>query len=147
MAIEVREKAIGSSNYMVTQMTARRALRVKAKLFKLLGPALGKMLSAKEEFGDHLAKVAKLIIENLDERDFENLILEMMQGVRTNGIEITPEIFDMEFAGNLGSLYQLLWFILEVNYQSFFDQSGIGNLFKESDPQEKASTKKIFTKK
>jgi hypothetical protein len=45
MTIIAVDKSIGGENYTITQMTARRALRMKARLFKLLGPAISEILA------------------------------------------------------------------------------------------------------
>lgn len=41
--IETREKHINGSVYSCTQLPARRALRMKAKLLRIFGPALAQL--------------------------------------------------------------------------------------------------------
>ncbi len=41
--IETREKQIHGAVYSVTQLPARRALRLKARLLRLFGPALAQL--------------------------------------------------------------------------------------------------------
>src|SRR5271169_181187 len=42
--IETKEKQIGDANYSVTQLPARRALKLKNKLIKMFGTAIAQLL-------------------------------------------------------------------------------------------------------
>lgn len=149
MAIQTREKEIEGAVYTVTQLTARRALRLKAKLIKMLGPVVAQIFitasekSADIEKKDNIVKAIELLGGNLDEISFENIIVELLQGVRKDGVELQPAIIDLEFAGDLVTLYKVIWFVLEANYGSFFTMLGIGSEFPESHPAQ-AGTKKTF---
>ena len=175
MAIQTKEKTIGEHNYAVTQLPARRALRMKAKLIKLFGPGLAQFLMTsqeseeklpaemtkeeKEQFDatstvDHyrikdmrksaIVRGVQLLVSSLDDKTFDELCVELLQGVRRDGVELTPQLIDMSFAGDLTSLYAVIFFVLEVNYADFFAFSGIGNQLMGSSPQEQ-DTKKNYT--
>jgi hypothetical protein len=135
--IETREKIIDGATYTVTQLPARRAIRLKAKLIKTFGSFLlgsdGKNLQA--------------ICESLDENQFEALCMEMLQGVRKNGVELTPAKFDLEFAGDIAGVYKLLLFVVEVNYANFFSMFGIGLPSFSEEQVPTNVTKKTFTGK
>lgn len=135
--IETREKIIDGATYMVTQLPARRALRLKAKLVKLFG---GLFMAS-----DSL----QTVFATLDENQFEALCMEMMQGVRKNGVELTPATFDLEFAGDMAGVYKLLLFIIEVNYANFFSMLGIGipSFSEETPPAQEPVTRRTFTRK
>lgn len=139
--IETLDKEINGSVYTVTQMTAIRALKMQARLFKLLGPAASAIFIAAAKDVDSADNSIPLAISHLgnqlDEKTFENLVLDLMAGVRKDGMELKKELIDMEFAGNLNTLYLVLQFILEVNYADFFQDGGI---FKAILPEKKAST-------
>lgn len=135
--IETQEKEIDGAIYTVTQLTARRALRLKARLFKGLGPFF--MNSDPSAF--------QAICQTIDENLFESLCLEMIQGVRKNGVELTPATFDLEFAGDMAGLYKLLLFVVEVNFSNFFTMLGIGLPSFPEDQTPTPDTKKTYTRK
>ena len=153
--IQTKEKTINGAKYSVTQMTARKALRMKAKLLRLFGPSLAQIfLPSKDKPMDGMAfskdeavKALQNLVCELQEDDFEKLCMELLVGVRKEGMELTEQIIDLEFAGDLASLFQVVWFVLEVNFASFFGESGIGSLFEAPIPPKQTSTKKGSAKK
>lgn len=175
--IETKEKTIGNAVYTVTQLPARRALKLKAKLVKMFGPALTQIFLTSQDVEekrpdemttDELAnqlsvsavdkykiqdmrkgsvvRGVQLLVANLDEKTFDELCMELLQGVRRDGSEMTAGMVDQVFAGDLSSLYAVLFFVLEVNYADFFGLSGIGSLSQGLNPQEQ-DTKKTYTYK
>jgi hypothetical protein len=135
--IETREKIIDGATYSVTQLPARRALRLKAKLIKTFGSF----------FVSADSSALQSMFQSLDENLFESLCMEMIQGVRKNGVELTPATFDLEFAGDMASLYKLLLFVVEVNFANFFSMLGIGIPSFSEEPIQTNVTKKTFTGK
>lgn len=94
---------------------------------------------------ENVVKAIEILSAHLNENEFESLVCEILQCVRKDGIELVPAIIDMEFAGDFDSLYQVLWFVLEVNFASFFSMLGIGS--QSQDPQaNQVATKKTFTR-
>ncbi len=134
--IDTREKVIDGAVYTVTQLPARRALRLKAKLIKTFGSLL---------LGDH--SNFQSICQSLDENQFEAICMEMLQGVRKNGVELNPATFDLEFAGDMAGVYKLLLFVIEVNYANFFTMFGIGLPSFSEDQIPNHVTRKTFTGK
>jgi hypothetical protein len=141
--IQTKEKQIKGAVYSVTQLPARRALRLKAKLLRLFGPALVQLFlpggTNESMSGLPFSKTeAVLAVESLmaqlDDKTFENLVMELCQGVRKDGMELTESVIDIEFAGDLGTLMQVLWFVIDCNFGSFFGESGIGRLFGATAP-------------
>ncbi len=127
--IKAEDKVINGSTYTVTQMTARKALAMQAKLMKLIGPSAGVMLSQSgksiTEAEQCLPQAILMLVNQLDEKTFDSLVMELMQGVRKDNFELTPQVLDMEFAGNLNTLFLVLQFVLEVNFGDFFLPGGI----------------------
>ena len=125
--IETKEKVIGDSNYMVTQMTALRAVKMQARIIKLLGPSFAAMVSATDKSNPDscLPFAISLLTEKLDEKSFESLVLDLMQGVRKDGAELSRADIDLEFAGKLNELFLVMQFVLEVNFSDFFQEGGI----------------------
>lgn len=148
--IETQEKIIDGATYSVTQFPARRALRLKARLMKLFGPVLAQLFVAatsKTQDNNDFVKAIEILGDHIDENTFESLCMELMVGVRKNGHELTPATIDLEFAGDIATLYQVLWFVIEVNFANFFSLIGIGSQFQADEPRHQADTKKIFTRK
>ena len=145
------EKTINGSTYSVTQLPARRALKLKARLLKVFGPSLAQMVFTRENESpldqENVVKAITLLVNQLDDATFERLTVEILQGVRKGGMELTESLIDSEFAGDLGTLFLVLGFVMEVNYGSFFAQSGIGNPFKAPEPQQPTNTIKTYIKK
>lgn len=127
--IETFEKKIGENSYMITQLPARRALKLQAKLFKMIGPAIGAMISVDEKNSDSLKemtpKALQMLADNIDDKTFDSLVLEILQGVRKNGSEITDKTIDLQFAGSLNELFMLIKEVVEVNFGDFFREGGI----------------------
>lgn len=124
--IETKEKTIGDSVYSVTQMPAIRAVRMQARLLRLVGPSFGALIGSDPKNPDSSIPLAvSLLADKLDETTFEKLVLELMTGVRKDGAELTRGKIDLDFAGNLNDLYRVIQFILEVNFSDFFQEGGI----------------------
>ena len=150
--IETKEKYIDGANYTVTQLPARRALRLKTKLLKLFGPVLAQVfITATEQGTDDqkkrdLVTAVEILSSSINENEYESLIIELLNGVRKNGVELTPPTIDLEFAGDMESLYHLLWFVVEVNFANFFSMLGIGSLFSQEANTQKVDTKKTYSR-
>lgn len=121
--IETEEKEICGSIYLVTQMPAMRALKMQARLLRLIGPSFGAMIASGEDSSIPVA--INLLAEKLDENTYEKIILDLLQGVRKDGVELTKGFIDLAFAGNLNELYRVIQFVLEVNFADFFQEGGI----------------------
>lgn len=134
--IETLTKNINGSSYSVTQLTARRALRLQAKLIKLLGPSVSLFVSSYEsEASEVFPKAINLLASQIDENEFENLVMDIIQGVRKDGVELTPSIIDLEFAGKINSLCKVLGYVLEVNFGDFLEPEGIIGQLLKKNPQ------------
>ena len=125
--IETKDKVIGESNYSVTQMPAMRAVKLQAKLLKLVGPSFAAMVASgdKENPDSCLPLAVGLLVDKLNADELEKLVLELCTGVRKDGAELTKSKIDLDFAGNLNELYLVLQFVLEANFSDFFQEGGI----------------------
>ena len=126
--ISVKEKEIDGEKYAVTQMTARQALKMQAKLIKLLGPCVSEAVAvafSKEKKEDGLSKVIIALANQLDEKTFDGIVFELIQGVRKNGMELREGEINLEFAGALNTLFKVIGFVLEANYSDFLAEGGI----------------------
>lgn len=141
--IESTEKVIGDHTYTITQLPARRALRLQAKLLKLLSPCISVIISeaikeAKEK-GISLSDVSdksipsaiQYLSSGLEENTFEDLICDMLPCVRVDGKELTVQLMDVLFAGSLNQLFLLMKEVLEANFKDFFQEGSILLALKE----------------
>ena len=149
--IQTKEKFIEGSTYLVTQLPARRAIRLKAKLIKMFGPVFAQVLITSTDATSDFEKKVDIVraIEilscQIEENSFENIVMELLNGVRKDGVELNQATIDMEFAGDMGTLYQVIWFVIEVNFANFFSLLGI-NIGNQSSKEEsqKEDTRKIY---
>lgn len=144
--IQTKEKTIDGKLIAVTQFPARHGFKIKARLAKLLGPALasaaaavqggnkGSLLEADVDIAALGAAVSTLVA-SLDSDSTLDLVMGMLTSTRMDGKEVTDSVFDMEFAGNYATLYKVLAFVVEVNYGDFFGKGGIGNLVDKVSPK------------
>lgn len=130
MAIETQSKLIDGVEYSVTQLPARRALKLKAKLIKSFGSVFASFISNGKD-PDNLAKAIQLFSQSIDENQFESIIVELLSTARKRGHELTPSTIDTEFAGDIAGIYKVSAYVIEVNYANFFTMMGIGSLFQE----------------
>lgn len=168
--IETREREIEGKVFMVTQLPARRALKLQGKLIKTFGTTVAQfMLLSKDEEEDEkkindgtthavsavdkatideikknsVVKMMQLLASSIQVETFEQIASELMMGVRMDGIELNDALIDREFAGNLSLMYQVIWFVLEVNFGDFFAQGGIGSHLSSLSPPD-SNTKKTY---
>ena len=151
--IETREKLIDGATYSVTQLPARRALKLKAKLIKLFGPVLAQFfITVTEKNGEDqkksdLVRAVEILGSSIDENSFESLVVELLNGVRKNGMELTPATIDIEFAGDMAGIYQVCLFVIEVNFSNFLALIGIGSQSNSEIPMPKTDMRKTYAKK
>lgn len=140
--IQTKDKTIGDSVYSVTQMPGLTALRMQSKLMRILGPSFAQMVSSAgtKNLDAGFAPAVSLLVNQLDPDTFETLVKDLMKGVRKNGQEITAGILNLDFAGNLNELFQVLQFVLEVNYSDFFQEGGILKILIDLLPKEDQPT-------
>ena len=127
-------REIEGHTWVVTPFPGRPANKYKARLLKMIGPALSELLPAIGSLADAvkgkgdvnpdamiamLPRVVASLANHVDEDLFVDTQVELMSQSTRDGQQVTPELFDIEFVGNDLELYQALWFILEVNYPDF----------------------------
>ncbi len=120
MAIGQKLVTIKGTEYMLTHIQAGRGVVLMKHLSKLLGPAIGKMVTPEGEDVD-VSAIIDAVLDNLDNVDIEELCRRLMTGATRNNMAIN---FDMEFAGEYDKLYELLKAIVEFNFGSVFQLFG-----------------------
>ena len=133
--IETKTKQIDERSVSVTQFPARKGLKIKLRLAKMIAPGLASAagitkdgLESDVDFKVLAYAVGQLVNSLGNDATVDFIAKELMQGARLDDKEITESVFDMEFAGDYGLLYKIIGFILEVNYGSFFENLNIGSL-------------------
>lgn len=126
--IEIGEK---SYKVVVTAFPARRAIKMQIKIARLITPLLANIdTSDKSEITKSLnsGTIASALKGSLDEDKIEKLILELLETTTVDNQVIGKgnEVhFDMLFAGELGLLFDVIKFVVEVNFSSFLEKLGI----------------------
>lgn len=139
MAVQTIDRMIGTVSYKVTQFPARTGLKLKTELIKLLAPSLMSVSGLDKNIENiNIGNIIGALCDKLDEDHVENLVLRLLACTRREGKEVVP-IFDDVYAGNYGELFNALKLVIEVNFASFFQQLGIGNL--KENIQEVTKTK------
>ena len=140
--IKTEEKKIDDMEVAVTQFPARFGFKMQARLLKVFGPVIGKMLGGADlKKGadadvnlDKLSEAIELLFKSMDEDGAMKLIMDLLQSTRINGQEVNDSSFDSIFPGKYSTLFKIVGYVLEVNYGSFFGESSIGKMVKSVVP-------------
>ena len=118
MPLETQQQVINGRTYSVTQLPAMRALRLLARLGKVVGPALASGMEA------NVSAAAGLLFERLDEAEMEYLVKQLLQGVvvAEDGKQRDMLVgFDVAYGGAmLVEVFEVLRFALEVQFGPTF---------------------------
>ena len=154
MAIQTQHKEIDGHKYSVTTFNGLEGVKVKAILMRHLGPSLFSLgmlgVGSKKNFTEMdidplvMTKLFEDLFTRLDENQYATFILRLLSCTLRDNVAIDEELFKAAFAAEYGTLYKVLFFVLEVNYKkSFFGEGGIGNFLKGVQnlmPQDNGST-------
>jgi hypothetical protein len=145
---------IDGVTFQVAPFMAVEGLRLKAHLVRTFGPTIGELLGgidgtkvgsiADMSLGNSgVAKGLEKLLEQLTEDAFEalvkrllaNVIATWQEGGKSRSIHFGQDFetaMQVVFLGRLFSIYELIIFVLKVNYPDFFDKvvSGIGRKMK-----------------
>jgi hypothetical protein len=136
--------------FQVAPFMAVEGLRLKAHLVRTFGPAFGELLGGidGQKIGsigdislgsDGIARALEKLLEQLDEDKFEALVKRLLinviaiwpEGGKSRSVSFGQDFeaaMQLVFLGRLFSIYELIIFVLKVNYPDFFSKvvSGIG---------------------
>lgn len=133
-----REKfttVIDGDRYEMTLLGATQGIRLFHRLFRMFGPAFGRVMDSVGEGNDLLsvdlssnAAVAGLqtIATSVSEADLDHLVdtLKKQTQVGPDGADkLMPlaGVFELHFSGRLGSMFKWLGWGLKVQYGNFLD--------------------------
>jgi hypothetical protein len=134
-----REKQLEGNLVSVVPFTARKGLNLQLRLVKVIGPAIkevitpdvvAKMKSGDKDFSvsfDKIVSAFQSVLSGPDSADLFNLIVELMANVTLNGQQMTENNFDIMFVDEYALMYQIVYFVLEVNFASLLKMGSIGN--------------------
>jgi len=149
---ETQSRTIDGTPFKVTQFAALEALRLQAVLLMKIAPALGRALGALDGSlpksiagifalkinGAEFSAAVDSLFQNLPEDELIPLVRRLLQGV---GCETSVEgktiwltfddpgsfdtSFNLVFGGRTFLVYQVIKFVLEVNYPDLFKMLGV----------------------
>lgn len=142
--IDTQTRTINGVEYQVTQFPALYAMRMAARLTKLVGPGLAGALGGKQSLASVMdadidfGAAISAIVGSIDDTGTPDLIRDLLSSTRRDGKDLSSEsVFNTEFAGNLSELIPALSFVLEVNFGDFQGALGlIGDLGAQEKPAE-----------
>jgi hypothetical protein len=131
MEFKKNSKTINGKTVEVTAFPARQGLKLQVKLVKTIFPLIG--LAQGDDTLDSSQIINKLAtsLSSLDDNSVEALVLELLDNtVLDNKTVGETHHFDIVFSADYGMLFDVLKFVLEVNYSSFLSKIGISSLSK-----------------
>jgi hypothetical protein len=128
MSCKTENTTIGEHEYSVTQWPADKALTMKFRLGKTLGPFFGKIATGvKKEKGEFdidkavLSDAISQIFKDSTPEDLTKLLKDSIVGSAIDGTKITETTFNQYFSGDsLGDVYKVFFFVIKVNYSGNF---------------------------
>ncbi len=122
MGLKKESLIINERKFEVTQWNATRAMVMKLKIGKYFGKALETLGNAEGKTFQELFMLAlPAVLENNDPEEFVEFIKELLAGITVDGKKMSGVVFDMTFTGHLEQVYEVLWFVVKVNYEDFFE--------------------------
>lgn len=118
--IKQKTVEINGTTYQLTQFPGGKGIGYSKRIAKFILPAFSEMVQG-EENENVFGKVIQKVWENLDLLE-ESLIKELVVTGATKGNMAIN--FDMEFAGNYVTLFELLKEIILFNFEDVFTYLG-----------------------
>ena len=130
-------KVINGTTYKVTTMDAISALSVQSNLVKILGSAFGELSDGSNKYS--IKNAIKKLTENIDDEKVVSLILKLFErnvfyvkNVDNNKIDVAID-FDTYFSGKITEMWQVTFFILEVNFGDVLGKLGLSSIFQDAN--------------
>jgi hypothetical protein len=112
--------------FSVTQLPPSRALKLSARLGRVLGSALGELVEAGAGGSFSAMDITALggafqkLCAQLDDSEVDGLVSALLESVTFKTSQLTKNLSDIVFAGHLREFFQLLIFVVRVNFKDFF---------------------------
>lgn len=149
MACNDETKEINGRSYYVVQLPPSKIIPIQLKLMKIFGSSMGKLGAVLK--GDDVARAnafgeaVSALFENSNEEEIAALIKRIVETAKVDGERIN---YDRDFQGEyLVDIYKVFFWVLGVNFTSFFGESGLNGIWDKvkaqlTRPAEKPNTKK-----
>lgn len=138
MATVSRTETIDGLRFTVSQLPARRAVKLALRVGRIAGPALMPVLQgalaaevkgkgkgaagALQALGSldvgALAPAVEGFFERMKDEDLDYLQQELLENALINDAPLWPQ-FDVAMQGRLTTVFKLLWLALRVQFQNF----------------------------
>lgn len=120
----MRDITIGDDRYETTLFTTSKSIKILRRLVKVIGPSMAALFENKDEFGlddtGPITKAVSLLSDNIDKEDVVTLLQDILSNTTKNG---KPINFDIDFMGQINTLFKVVVFVVKENYGGFFDQN------------------------
>ena len=133
MSIQTKTKQIDGYTIETTQFAARKQLEYQFRLGKYIGGSIGQLASLISKFdrskelseqtidGNSLSSVFESLFSKNDSAEITDFILQLFSNTKINGHDLNESYMTVELTGKLPTIYKILFFVLEVNYESFLE--------------------------
>ncbi len=141
MAVVSKTETIDGHTFEVTQLTAKRAVKLVLRLGKMAGPSLMSVLQAALQGSgaavkqgrpsvagvmtalqgldvNSLGPALESFFDRVSEQDLDYLQSELLVTATMDGAPLWPQ-YDVALQGQLGTIFKLLWFALRVQFENF----------------------------
>ena len=122
MACRTESKIIGDHEYSVTQWPAERAMLMKLRVLKIIGPAMASLVG-KDGDGQEAGALEhglQALFASATPEEIMGLVKDCVVGVACDGTKLTSTAFTEHFSGDaLFEVYQVFAFVMQVNYGNF----------------------------
>ena len=111
-------------DYIINAFKGKQGFILKAKLLKVISPALAALRGTAED-ADMVAIITAVVSEvvsRIDESETLDLIIELLSNVYKGSVKLD---FDKEFSQNYSAIYLLLAEVVKYNYKDVFQTLGI----------------------
>ena len=111
-------------DYIINAFKGKQGFLLKAKLLKVISPALAALRGTAED-ADMVAIITAVVSEvvsRIDESETLDLIIELLSNVYKGSVKLD---FDKEFTQNYSAIYLLLAEVVKYNYKDVFQTLGI----------------------
>lgn len=111
-------------DYIINAFKGKQGFILKAKLLKVVAPALSAIKAAAEDTDmiSVITGVVSEVLDKIDEGDTLDLIIELLSSVYKGSVKVN---FDTEFSQNYSAIYLLLAEVIKFNYKDVFQMLGI----------------------
>jgi len=125
--LDIQERTIDGIAFKVSQLPATRAFHVLHRLGKVVSPALSKAASALSPGAgleginlSDLASALETFFTSCTTTDLDYFIEQLLFNAVADDALLKP-VFEVKLQGKMGTLLQLLYFAVEVNFSDFSD--------------------------